>query len=101
MRGEVFGVNVDGFGFSYVVGGDSCVVGVVGFLVGVEDYVVVVRVVCPVAVEFVLLLWAVVVECFHGVRLGPRGGGCVQSLPSSGRGRVPRYGGGSVLGRWR
>jgi len=96
VRGEVCGVDVGGFRFSSVVGGDGCVVGVVGFLGGVEGDVAVVGVVCPVAVEVALLLWGVVVECFHGVRLGPRGGGCVQSLPSFRRGRVPRCGGGSV-----
>lgn len=54
--GEVCGVDVSGFGFPGVVGGDSCIVGMVGLLGGVKKNVSVVRVVCPVAVEVSLLL---------------------------------------------
>ena len=68
MWGEVCGVDVGGFRFPSVVGGDSCVVGVVGFLGGVEGDVAVVGVVCPVAVEFALLLWSVIIKRFHGFR---------------------------------
>ena len=65
---EVFGVNVDGFGFFCAVGDNSCVVRMVGFLGGAKNNVTVVRVVCPVAVEFALLLWSVIIKRFHGFR---------------------------------
>lgn len=68
MWSEVFSVDVGGFGFPGVVGGDSCIVRMVGFLGGVKNNVAVVGVVCPVAVEVALLLWSVIIKRFHGFR---------------------------------